>query len=128
MAHNTLDTLDLSEAATVDERVRRAEAAVAQLRDNFIAWVQQDFAQIDALMETAGAAPPESAERENALEAIRRIAHNIKGQGGTFGFEAMGEAARRLDIDLRRQKGQASLNAVCGNIRAMKDAYAQELS
>jgi HPt (histidine-containing phosphotransfer) domain-containing protein len=40
----------------------------------------------------------DAAQRPGALPALERCAHSLAGSAGTFGFAAVGEAARRLEL------------------------------
>jgi chemotaxis protein histidine kinase CheA len=54
-------------------------------------------AKLNALVEAweSLSAQPDSTD---LFEAFRRIVHNMAGTAGTFGFNALGEAARELDL------------------------------
>jgi HPt (histidine-containing phosphotransfer) domain-containing protein len=45
------------------------------------------------------------------LAGLERLAHSMAGSGGTFGFEALGDAAKALELSVQRLKesgGQAT--------------------
>ena len=69
--------------ADFDDMIAQAEAAVAALRDSYR---EQLVADVAALQEVwsrldAGAAPAQ------VLKDVHAIAHNVKGQGGSFGYD-----------------------------------------
>lgn len=43
----------------------------------------------------------ETAWNEEAVKTFHRLAHSLAGAGATFGFEAVGEAARALELRLK---------------------------
>jgi CheY-like chemotaxis protein/HPt (histidine-containing phosphotransfer) domain-containing protein len=57
--------------------------------------------------------PPRLAAMETAMAAgqldeVRRIAHQVKGSAGTFGYPTLGEAAARLEKDAREARADTS--------------------
>jgi chemotaxis protein histidine kinase CheA len=103
--------LDPEDDGTAAALILRAEAAVAALREQFVEWVRKDLAQIDALYREAVAAG-EGDARAALFERIRQIAHNIKGQGGTFGYSDMTDAAAAIDKMLKLQAYSTSAEAL----------------
>ena len=88
------------------EVLRRAEAAVAAMRDEYLAWLRQDVARFEALLRQAqGGAGGDGGGA--AIEAMLRIAHDMRGQGGTFGFPRVSEVAASLCRLLRGRKAIA---------------------
>jgi len=80
------------------EELRRAEEVVARLRAGFREWVQDDLmAAADALARARAAAP----EDEEAYVPLRRAAHNLKGLGGSFGYDLVTEIGNGLSLLLR---------------------------
>ena len=103
----------------IAERIRRADAAVAGMRGNFIEWVQNDLRRIDAAYECAMRDP---SKRVEALDEIRAITHNIKGQGGTFGLDDLSRIAGDLNALLRSASASVDLADAAGHIGALKQA------
>lgn len=63
--------------------IAQAEAAVEALRDSYREQLAQDIAALEEVWARfEGGAPA-----EEALAKIHGIAHNIKGQGGSFGYD-----------------------------------------
>jgi chemotaxis protein histidine kinase CheA len=110
------------DAGNAEALIKRAEAAVAALRGQFIEWVQKDIAQIDALFrEVHGES--DAARRAQVLERIRQIAHNIKGQGGTFGYAALSDAAAVLDALIKSGNADYNLLRTGGAVAALHSAF-----
>lgn len=62
----------------------RAGQALAALGDDYLAKAGEDLRRIEAaLAQLSGGA----AERQAALERVHRIAHDMRGQAGTFGYD-----------------------------------------
>lgn len=66
------------------EALERAEQVIANMADSYLDWVEEDLKKIssayDRLVDGSG-------DREKGLEKVFGIAHDMKGQGGSFGFE-----------------------------------------
>ncbi len=89
------------------EVLRRAEAAVAAMRDEYLDWLRQDVARFETLLRQAqgGGAGEDGGSAE--IEAMLRIAHDMRGQGGTFGFPRVSEVAASLCRLLRGSEAVA---------------------
>src|SRR2546423_300181 len=62
--------------------VARAEAALAELADEFSVWMDQECLRLDAARNTIKASGITPGNRD----VLFRAAHDIKGQAATFGF------------------------------------------
>lgn len=71
--------------------IKRAEAAVDQLKENFQDWIGDD-------VEKLASARNEFAKEPNELarEGLFRCGHDLKGQGQTFGFPFVARVAASL--------------------------------
>ena len=74
---------DTDEERPWAETIARAEAAVAELAANYPDVALRDIADSQAALD---AAKMEPAHRQEHIERLFAIVHNIKGQGGSFGF------------------------------------------
>lgn len=118
------DLLDLDDSAA---RIRRAEQAIAGLKAQFALWVKGDIDSIAVHFEAAKASADPKVCAES-LEELRRVAHNIKGQGGTFGCYALSEAAAELDQLLKRRCDATALPAAADLIAKLTSAFAREVT
>ena len=66
------------------EALERAEAVVAGLANNYLEWVEDD---LKVIQERAGALAVGADDWEQAVDKVFQTAHDMKGQGGSFGFE-----------------------------------------
>src|SRR5690606_20473288 len=62
--------------------IAHAEAAVAALRDSFRETLAEDIASLEEIFSRLDKGVPPA----DVLKDIHSIAHNIKGQGGSFGY------------------------------------------
>jgi chemotaxis protein histidine kinase CheA len=71
--------------------VANAQAAVAGLSEKYIGWVNDDLKRLDAAI--AGVTDGHNAE---ALREVYGVAHDIKGQGSTFGYHLITDIGQLL--------------------------------
>ncbi|MBF0561265.1 MAG: Hpt domain-containing protein [Alphaproteobacteria bacterium] len=64
----------------------RAEAVIASLQGNYLQWVEDDLTNLQGAYERAMSDP---SNRRVHISEIFRIAHDVKGQGGSFGYQLM---------------------------------------
>lgn len=75
------------------EKIAKAEAAVAQLADSYLDWALNDLATLQAQLEAARADEP---HRRKRVEELFQTAHDMKGQGSTFGYPLVTQVAKHL--------------------------------
>ena len=66
--------------------LERAEQVIADLADSYLEWVEEDLVKISNAHEELCANKDNPAEY---VEAIFQIAHDMKGQGGSFNYDLM---------------------------------------
>jgi len=103
------------------EAVAHAKAAVDAMAEQYIGWVTADLARLDAAFAALPAAPTGIAA-EAAYRDVHGVAHDIKGQGSTFGYILVTDIASLLCHYLERgMKGEAlDGNAIAHHIDALK--------
>jgi chemotaxis protein histidine kinase CheA len=101
------------------ETLERAEKVIAGMADSYIEWVKEDLNKIDAAFAALVAAPE---PRTTEVEALFQIAHDIKGQGGSFGYDLMTVIGNELCRLIERQDtiGTAEIEAIKVHVDAMK--------
>ncbi len=82
----TKDGVDLS-------ALEEAENLVEGMRDDYIAWAQEDLKRLRQAYQKAEDEPDNLSEN---FEQIFEIAHDMKGQGGTFNFHLVTEICDNL--------------------------------
>jgi chemotaxis protein histidine kinase CheA len=75
-----------------DDPVGRAEAALAQLSDEFADWMHAECERLEAARQEVKRA----GFTEKTHDALFRAAHDIKGEAATFGYPAIGTVAHCL--------------------------------
>lgn len=75
------------------EAMARAEAALSEMSEEYPDWVKTIIDKLAAQHRSAVDTPH---ERRGSFEKIRRIAHDMKGQGGTFGYPLITDFASSL--------------------------------
>ena len=83
--------------------IARAEQAIADLADNYLEWAQHDLTKIQTLFADLG--NDRNEKRESDLKKIFSIGHDMKGQGGSFGFDLVTSVGNHLCRLLERFDG-----------------------
>ncbi len=68
------------------EALERAETVITDMTDSYLDWVVEDLGRLDAALAELEAA---SGGYEKLLNNIFEISHDMKGQGGSFGYQLM---------------------------------------
>ena len=108
-----------SENDQMAAKVAEAKAAVASLGAQFVTFVADDVAKLGQCMQDART---DRDARLQHIQSIFHIAHNLKGQGASFGYHLITEVADRLcyrtrdvtDID------DKALEAIGFHVRAIQ--------
>ena len=95
--------------------------------DQYLDWVQEDLGKIDAAFVALKAA---TGDRAQEVDAVFQVSHDMKGQGGSFGYDlitAIGNQLCRM-IEKVDTVGDAEVNAIEVHIGAMKLVIAQKMT
>ena len=95
------------EGPNLDRIVAQAEAALDDMRDEYEGWIREYLASIGKALEEARASHPPNPE---AIARIRKISHEIKGQGETFGYPLLTQAGHMLHHLIDKDERVASRN------------------
>ena len=101
------------------EAVRKAQEAVAALAENFTEWMRAD---LDAALASLAKAKDSQPDNASHLRDIYSVCHNIKGQGGSFGYDLITHVGKSL-CDYIHDTGSASerkLKVVEAHLTAIK--------
>lgn len=82
---------DTASDAEFGVAVASAQAAVAGLADKYIGWVNDDLKRLDAAI-----AAVTDGHNAAALREVYGVAHDIKGQGSTFGYHLITDIGQLL--------------------------------
>ncbi|WP_300304712.1 Hpt domain-containing protein [Ferrovibrio sp.] len=85
------DNPEDSDRTAFSAAVANAQAAVAGLSEQYIGWVNDDLKRLDAAI-----AAVSDGGNTPALQAVYDVAHDIKGQGSTFGYQLVTDIGQLL--------------------------------
>jgi len=102
------------------EALQRAEEAVEELQDSYPEWVKPEVDLMASILNELKALSGE--EQTKCLEEIFDLAHNIKGQGTSFGYPLMTQIGESLCDFLRTSKTMdgAAFQLIESHILAMQ--------
>jgi chemotaxis protein histidine kinase CheA len=107
------------DGAPLSSVLKRAEAAVADLAKDYPTWALADLAKARVALTAAGDDPAQRAEQ---IGALFRVAHDLKGQGASFGFPlvtTIGQSLCVLTRDRMREYGARHLDLVKSHLDAI---------
>ena len=116
----------LDDDEDIPEAVRAAEAAVAALADNFTEWMRADLDKALASLAAAKELQPDNASQ---LREIFDVCHNVKGQGGSFGYGLITDVGDSLCNFLRDAESASDrkLKVVEAHLNAIKFILDREI-
>ena len=112
------DGFRLDEAA-----LARAEIVVESMRGDYLVWAKDEIRAIEKLYREVRASP---VNRARMVRQIANLAHDVKGNGSSFGYDLMTAIGGSLSTfcraigDSRAEVGDARLAVVGVHIDAMK--------
>jgi chemotaxis protein histidine kinase CheA len=103
--------------------LERAEQAVAAMADSYLEWAARDVGRLQAALTEARSQPDDPAP----IQRLREIAHEVRGQGGSFGFPLISRIATSMYKLLRERTTfpPAALAAIAAHIDALRAVLAQ---
>jgi chemotaxis protein histidine kinase CheA len=108
------------------DALAKAEEVIANLAGDYLEWVREDFVRMEAAF--AKLKSGDGGDKEN-LEAMFQIAHDMKGQGGSFGYDlmtAIGDHMCRL-LETLDKAGPREQTMIRVHIDAMRVVITKEL-
>lgn len=94
----------------------QAQAAVAGMAEQYIGWVTADLERLDQAITRLDAANPAA-----SLKGVYEVAHDIKGQGATFGYRLVTDIGALLCRYLHKSQERNAYDP------AVIDAHVQAL-
>ena len=83
--HTLKDKVGTGGPGAVDlSTLERAEKVIADLADTYLEWVEEDLVKLHKALDLLAAA---TGGGKAELEGIYQISHDMKGQGGSFGYQ-----------------------------------------
>jgi chemotaxis protein histidine kinase CheA len=107
--------------------LEKAEAMIANLQGDYLEWAAEDLANLGQAL-AHYTSHPEDVAAANA--EVFRVAHDMKGQGGSFGYGLVTEVGDRLCRLLDSIKGhptEAQAKALALHVEAMRIIFAQRM-
>jgi hypothetical protein len=107
--------------------LERAEAVIANLTDSYLQWVLEDLTRLQNAYD--GLAASSEADRKGAAEKVFQIAHDIKGQGGSFGYNLMTVIGNSLCRFIEKQPdvNAKGVEVIGVHVASLKLVIAQDL-
>ena len=108
------------------DTLKRAEGVIADMTDTYVEWAVKDLAKIHQALENLKA---EKKDRKDALSQIFQLSHDMKGQGGSFGYTLMTILGGNLCdfVDKLENAGSAEIEVIQLHINAMGVVIAKEM-
>jgi HPt (histidine-containing phosphotransfer) domain-containing protein len=104
--------------------LERAEQAVAAMAHSYLEWAAKDVGRLQAAVGTA-----RPLGEAASLEELRAIAHEVRGQGGSFGFPLISRVATSLYRLLRESEHLSAegFDIVEAHVEALRAVVAQRV-
>lgn len=109
-----------SDAPTFDAALlRKAEAAVKEVGRHYVGWASEDLATLDSVYRKLAATP---AEHETLIKQINNLAFEIKGQGGSFGYDLVTDIGDSLEKFTRQgcPRNPQTIDVIGAHVHAMR--------
>lgn len=110
------------------EALERAEAVIASMANNYLEWVEEDLVKIQKATDVLKSTGEEN--RKALLDPVFHVAHDIKGQGGSFNYNLMtvlGNGLCRF-IEKIEKCGQKEIDVIQLYIDTMKIVISKRMS
>ncbi len=118
-SHKVLRVPQPSESEAFAAKIEEAKAAVASLGAQFTSLVEADLVAMEKALAVAQSTP---SQRVDAVREVFGVAHNVKGQGSSFGYDLLTDVAALL---CRRTRdvpavSDEDLQAIGFHVRALR--------
>ncbi len=103
---------DATDASAIDNHF-------IDMAEKYLGWAKADVGRIEELIRSLRTTPSD----EDAIDQVFKVAHGIKGQGSTFGYELMTEVGQGLSEYLKKRPNPLTmdqLNVIEQHARAMR--------
>ncbi len=110
----------------IDEEVnlallQRAEKAIKAMSNDYVDWVQEDMKKLQAAFDKAKKAKGDS-ELKSAFGEVFEVAHDMKGQGGSFDYNLItiiGDSLCRF-IEKKKEYKQADIEVLEVHVNSIR--------
>ena len=113
----------------IDDKVlAKAEAAIANLGQEFLGWIELDVKAAQQKFDVITDLPED--ERDHAMHELFTILHDMKGQGGSFGFPLITTIANGVCrfVESRSKYGPHEMDAIHLHLDALRVVVTHHLS
>lgn len=102
--------------------LEQAQAAIADLADQYIGWVTDDLARLRQAAMPLATGPFTDPAIGDQIKAAFDVAHDIKGQGGTFGYPLVTDVANLLCryLEQARKSGHVDREVIDSHVEALE--------
>ena len=108
------------------DMIKRAEKAVEELARQYSGWAAEDIVKLRGILAEA---EKDAANIEARLQEIHRIAHDMRGQGSTFGFPLVTHIAASLCSYLKMpDDDDAAINITRAHVDALDTVIANKVT
>jgi chemotaxis protein histidine kinase CheA len=96
----------------------RAEAAISALDVDMKAWLEDDLMRLDEALSGAQKAGFDA----ESTHALHRVAHNLVGMAGTYGYKEIGRIAARICQQIAAGLTRSGITAIETHVAACRAA------
>ncbi len=110
----------------LQEKIAMAEEAMRALAETFVPYAREEVARLSVLVTEAREAP---GVNDETVQAMFQIAHNIKGQGTSFGYDLVTDVGASLS-ELTRGSGPRdgqSLDVIDHHARVLRTILDEDI-
>ncbi len=108
------------------QAIERAEAAIKTIGDDFATWAQSDLDELDKALAAARKNPD---QQEDYITEIFRRAMELKGQGGSFGYDLISQVGDSLKkfTDSRSEANPRDVEIIAAHVDAMRVVMVEDI-
>ncbi len=108
------------------QAIQRAEAAIKKIGEDFPKWAQGDLEDMDKALAAARNDPD---RQEEYIMQIFRRAMELKGQGGSFGYDLISQVGDSLKkfTESRSEASPRDVEIIAAHVNAMRVVMAEDI-
>lgn len=116
---NTIKTKVSGSGGPSQEMLAKAEAAISKMSEDYPEWAMNDVERLDILIKQA---KPGVGSGKELMEAAFKLAHDMRGQGGSFGYPLMTRIANSLCRFVEELKAvdEGALQICMAHVKSMR--------
>ena len=106
--------------------IQRAEAAIKKIGEDFPKWAQDDLEEMDKALAAARTDPD---QQEEYFMRIFRRAMELKGQGGSFGYDLISQVGDSLKkfTESRSEASPRDVEIIAAHVNAMRIVMVEDI-